>query len=188
MNVRDIITEHYRPGTDLYDLFMRHAHLVTQKSLEMAATLSHLNPDTDFIREAAMLHDIGIFMTHAPAIHCRGSHPYVCHGFLGRQLLDNMGLFRHALVSERHTGAGITLDNIKSNRLPLPLRDMVPESLEEKIICVADKFYSKSPEKQGHEPSVEEIISSLSEIDPGHGRRFFQWACRFHLCPSVQRF
>jgi len=181
MDPQEIINAHYRPGTDLYDLFMRHAELVTEKSLEVAQGVAHLNPDTGFIQEAAMLHDIGIFMTHSPAIHCRGSHPYVCHGFLGRQLLDDMGFPRHGQVSERHTGAGITLDNIKSNHLPLPHRDMVPVTLEEKIICVADKFYSKSLDKAGDERTVEKIIASLSKIEPDHGKRFADWATKFHL-------
>jgi len=181
MDIQEVIKAHYRPGTDLYDLFMRHAELVTEKSLEIAHNVAHMHPDTAFIQEAAMLHDIGIFMTYAPAIHCRGNHPYVCHGFIGRQLLDDMGFPRHGLVSERHTGAGITLDNITSNHLPLPHRDMVPVTLEEQIICVADKFYSKSPDKAGNKRTVEKIIASLSKIDPGHGQRFAQWATLFHL-------
>jgi uncharacterized protein len=181
MDTQEIINAHYRPGTDLYDLFMRHAQLVTEKSLEVAGNVPHLNPDMAFIQEAAMLHDIGIFMTHAPAIHCRGSHAYVCHGFLGRKLLDDMGFPRHGLVSERHTGAGITLDNITSNHLPLPHRNMVPVTLEEQIICVADKFYSKSPDRAGYEGTVEEIIDSLSKIEPGHGKRFADWVSKFHL-------
>lgn len=180
MDATAIIEQYYPPGTDLYDLFMRHAELVTAKSLDLAANVPHLHPDTAFIQEAAMLHDIGIFMTHAPAIHCRGTHPYVCHGFLGRQLLDDMGFPRHGLVSERHTGAGITLDNITSNHLPLPHRDMVPVTLEEQIICVADKFYSKSPGKEGQD-TVENIIASLSKIEPGHGQRFAHWVRKFHL-------
>ena len=34
-----------------------------------------------------MLHDIGIFQTDAPGIHCFGSQPYICHGRLGAELL-----------------------------------------------------------------------------------------------------
>ncbi len=181
MNTDEIIQTHYRPGTALYDLFMHHAELVAQKSLELAENVAHLHPDTVFIREAALLHDIGIFMTHAPAIHCRGPHPYVCHGFLGRNLLEEMGFPRHGLVSERHTGAGITLENITANNLPLPHRNMVPMTLEEEIVCVADKFYSKTPAKAGREETVEEIITSLSKIDPSHGQRFSGWVTKFNL-------
>ena len=55
------------------------------------------------------------------------------------------GLFRHGRVCERHTGAGITAAEIIAQHLPIdPPRDLLPESIEEKVICYADKFFSKS--------------------------------------------
>lgn len=122
-----------------------------------------------------MLHDIGIFMTRAPSLGCFGRHPYLCHGFLGRELLDKLGFPDHALVAERHTGAGITVANIKGNGLPLPLRDMVPLTVEEIIICVADKFFSKTPGQNNEEKSMATVIKELESIDPGHGARFSAW-------------
>ena len=48
-------------------------------------------------------------------------------------------------MCERHTGAGITADEIVAQHLPIePPRDLLPETLEEKVICYADKFFSKS--------------------------------------------
>lgn len=175
MDPIEIIRLYYPEGTPLYDLFMRHARQVTRKSLELASSARHLNPDTDFIREAAMLHDIGMFMTRAPEIHCRGTHPYIRHGILGRQLLEKQGLPRHAMVCERHTGAGITRQDIIDQQLPVPVRDMVPVTLEEIIICTADKFYSKRPGKSHAESPVTEIADELGRLSPGHGRRFTEW-------------
>ncbi len=110
-------------------------------------------------------------------IGCTGEHPYICHGFLGRQILDQEGLPQaFGKVAERHTGAGISLANIVSNCLPLPHRDMVPKTLEEKIICCADKFYSKSPKKKNQPMTVESIIQSLGKISKEHARRFALWA------------
>lgn len=160
-----IIREYYRPATKLYDIFMEHAERVTQKSIDIAFRIPHLNPDTDFIEEAAMVHDIGIFMTYSPSIHCMGEHPYVCHGFLGRELLDGLGFPRHGLVCERHTGAGITAENIRENGLPLPCRDMVPVTIEEEIICFADKFYSKKPKWAGVEKSISRIMDEMEALD-----------------------
>src|SRR5664279_4650174 len=117
---------------------------VANKALEIAARLSHKNPDCRFIEEAALLHDIGIFLTNFPKIGCFGPHPYISHGYLGRELLEKEGLSAHALVCERHVGVGLTIEDINDNLFPLPLRDMRPQSLEEKIICFADKFYSKN--------------------------------------------
>ena len=59
------------------------------------------------------------------------------------------GFPRHALVCERHTGAGISLQSIIDQQLPVPHRDMVPVSLEEQVICFADKFFFKDTSGQG---------------------------------------
>ena len=91
-----------------------------------------------------MLHDIGIAQCDAPSIYCKGTEPYIRHGVIGRQILEEAGLPRHALVCERHTGSGITAEEIRERYMPLPCRDMLPISIEEKAICYADKFYSKS--------------------------------------------
>ena len=54
-------------------------------------SVPELSPDIEFIRTAALLHDIGIFMTHAPKFGCFGDHPYLAHGYLGRELLEREG-------------------------------------------------------------------------------------------------
>ncbi|MFI3239735.1 MAG: phosphohydrolase, partial [Bacteroidales bacterium] len=61
---------------------------------------------------------------------------------------------------ERHTGSGLTATEIASARLPLPIRDMLPVTVEERLICYADKFYSKS--KPDIELSIDMIEGSLS--------------------------
>ena len=104
------------------------------------------------MEEAALLHDIGIFLCDAPDICCTGTLPYICHGVEGRRLLEAEGLPRHALVCERHTGSGLTVDDIVRQGLPLPHRDMTPQTLEEKLVCYADKFYSKSGDIQAEKP------------------------------------
>lgn len=179
----EIIGRFYRPGSQGYQILVDHSRRVADKSLEIAAGLTE-NLDLEFIENAAMLHDIGIFQTHAPAIGCRGDFPYICHGYLGRELLDRLNLPRaYGRVAERHTGAGITRDNIQEARLPLPPRDMVPVTLEEKIICCADKFFSKSPENRDRSMTREKIIEELHRITPGHARRFSRWADEFNLVP-----
>lgn len=178
----DIIERFYPPGTKRHNTLVTHSRIVTDKSLEIAARLKPLNPDLGFIQKAAMLHDIGICMTRAHSIDCHGTAPYICHGYLGRTLLDEQGLPpEYGLVCERHTGAGITKKNILSNNLPLPPRDMVPLSLEEKIICVADKYHSKSPKHRDQKITTLQIIETLKKINPDHSRRFSRWAEEFNL-------
>lgn len=138
-----IIEKHYPKSSQAYDVLVTHSKMVMELAVKIAKAHPELNADTPFIIEAAMLHDIGIIYTHAPGIGCHGDFPYICHGFLGNDLLQKEGLPLHARVCERHTGTGLSLDEIKKQDLPLPHRDMTPETIEEQIICFADKFYSK---------------------------------------------
>ena len=140
MNTLQIIEEYYKKGSLSYRTLVTHGEVVAEKALAVAARVDHLGPDLPFIREAALLHDIGMFLTDAPSIGCHGDAAYICHGFLGRDLMERAGFHRHALVCESHVGVGITVAEIEDKRLPLPRREITPRSLEERIICYADKF------------------------------------------------
>ena len=144
----------------------------------MAKKHPELDLDQNFIEEAAMLHDIGIFLTDAPDIQCFGTHPYICHGYLGADLVRKEGFPRHALVCERHTGAGLSLQDIEEQNLPVPHRDMLPVSLEEEIICFADKFFSKT--KLDKEKSLEKARKSVEKHGGNGVQRFDRW-CKLFL-------
>lgn len=142
-----IIQRYYTPGNDDYRVLVIHSRQVAELAAIIAQRLidSHVPVDIEFIEEAALLHDIGMCRTNAPGIHCHGTEPYILHGIMGRRMLDSLGLYRHGRVCERHTGAGITAAEIISQHLPIaPPRDLLPESIEEKVVCYADKFFSKS--------------------------------------------
>ena len=129
--------------------------------------------DLDFIYEAAMLHDIGIIRCHAPSIGCHGDLPYICHGIEGRKMLEAENLPRHALVCERHTGSGLTCEEIIDSDLPLPHRDMLPLSIEEKAICYADSFFSKSSDLS-QEKGIETVKAQMLKFGPAVFERFMQ--------------
>lgn len=175
MNPLDIIAEFYDLGSKSYRILVKHGRQVADKAVEAAMNVSHLEPNLNFIKEAAMLHDIGIFETDSPELGCTGKHPYVSHGFLGRKILDNIGLPLHGLVCERHVGVGISAEEIRRYHLPLPQRDMIPISIEEQIICYADKFYSKNGKTDGDEKSMEDILNALHRYGPEKAARFQSW-------------
>lgn len=163
-----IIEKYYDRNSAAYDILVAHARSVTHKSLEIAKRLDYGRPDIEFIEKAAMLHDIGIFRTNEPGIGCHGDKPYICHGYLGREILEGEGLPKHALVCERHVGVGITVEDIDRKGLPLPRRDMRPLTIEEKIICFADKFFSKRPDELGRERPLEKVRDSIARY--GHDK------------------
>lgn len=124
-----------------------------------------------------MLHDIGIFKCDAAGILCFGTEPYICHGRIGAELLRSEGFPRHARVCERHTGAGITKAQIIAQNLPLPQQDFLPETMEEKVICYADKFFSKT--HLDREKSIEQAEMSLSKFGDEGVLRFREWEKSF---------
>jgi uncharacterized protein len=176
-----IIEKYYDRSSTAYDILVTHAKGVAQKSLEIARKLDYGRPDIEFIENAAMLHDIGIFRTNEPGIGCHGDKPYICHGYLGREILEREGLPRHALVCERHVGVGITVEDIDRNGLPLPRRDMRPLTIEEKIICFADKFFSKKPDALGREVPLEEVRESIARYGPDKLKIFDKMSVLFNM-------
>jgi uncharacterized protein len=179
IEIHNIIEKYYSKGSDIYYILMIHSEQVRDKALEIALRSPELMLDTDFITEAAMLHDIGIFKCNAPRIHCHGAHQYIEHGYLGADLLREEGLPLHALVCERHTGVGISLETIQKRKLPLPQRDMRPVSLEEQLICYTDKFFSKTKLEAAH--SVEQIRTSLGHFGVSEVKKFDEWHALFEL-------
>jgi len=174
MKPLDIISKYYKPRSKAYDILVAHSRLVAEKALKIAQHHKEYLADLNFIEEAALMHDIGIFKTNSPEFYCFGEHPYLCHGYLGSELLIEEGYTDHALVCERHIGVGITTDEIIINKLPLPLRDFIPVSVEEQIICFADKFFSKSGEVM-REKTVDEIRKSVNRFGPKNVARFDAW-------------
>ncbi len=175
-----ILEKYYQPKSKGYRILVDHCRVVTEKALLIAANHPELNPDLKFIEEASMLHDIGIFKTNAPDLFCYGEYPYLCHGYLGNEILIQEGYPEHGLVCERHTGVGITAEDIETNHLPLPVRDYVPESVEEQIICFADKFFSKGGGQILREKSLDEVRKSMSRFGNKNVVRFEEW-CELFL-------
>ena len=163
MNPIIIINKYYQQESLAYNILMEHSKVVSRKALDIADKIGHLNPDIVFIQEAAMLHDIGIFLTDAPNMGCFGDEEYICHGYLGRELLEKERLPKHALVCERHVGIGLSIIDIEAQNLPLPKRDMLPLSLEEQIICYADKFFSKKIDSLDIERPLVEVRKSIEQ-------------------------
>ena len=172
-----IIEKYYDVGTEVYRLLIKHSRSVSDKALAIARSHPDMGLDLAFIEEAVMCHDIGIIYCKAPEIGCYGTFDYICHGYLGADLLRKEGYPRHALVCERHTGTGISLQMIIEKNLPLPHKDFIPVSLEEQLICFADKFYSKT--KPDKEKDIIHIQKSLQK----HGEEavlcFNRWCTLF---------
>ena len=163
MDYISIINKYYPNDDQLRQLLLMHSRQVADRCMQIVRKHKELSVDVQFLEEAAMLHDIGIFKCDAPSIYCMGTEPYIKHGPIGGELLRVEGFPRHARVAERHTGTG--------------LPGYEPETLEEQIICYADKFYSKSSPDRVR--TVAETAQSLEKFGAAGVRKFLDWATRF---------
>ena len=182
MDYQAIIDKYYPADDALRRVLLQHSQQVANRCLTFVRKHKELPVDVEFLEEAAMLHDIGIFRCNAPSIHCHGTEPYIRHGIIGGELLRSLStptspLERFARVCERHTGTGLTREEIERQHLPLPIQDFLPETLEEQLVCYADKFYSKShPDRV---LTVAETAQSLEKFGADGVRKFLEWAVRF---------
>jgi len=77
---------------------------------------------------AALLHDIG-----------RSQVQTVSHGYVGAEILQKEGVDSVVVeIVRKHVGAGISSEEAVA--LNFPPGDYVPRTLEEKIVCFADKM------------------------------------------------
>ena len=160
------LLDSFYDDTPLRTLLRTHSEKVAEKALGIARALRE-DIDTTFLFEICILHDIGIYKTHAPPILCTGKEPYIRHGILGATMLKKEGYPRHAQALAHHVGVGLSKDEIISKSLPLPHEDLCPTCIEEELLTYADLFYSKAPHKNHHETSLTEVRRQMA----GYGQR-----------------
>lgn len=184
----DVVIRHFYPeDTPLRRLLLRHSTQVRDKALAILANPSRppLELDPGLVSAGAMLHDVGVLQCHAPSILCEGTRPYIAHGIIGAEMLRGYGqshgidMEPFARICERHTGAGITADEVVAQGLPLPVRDFLPEKPEEKLVCLADKFFSKSGDML--EKPLDRVRRSLEKFGPDTLDRFDAFCRLFGL-------
>lgn len=174
IDCKALIEKYCAGNLELQHILLTHSRQVADRALAILSihpewvTTGEVDPV--FVEEAALLHDIGVVRCEAPRIHCLGNHAYIEHGYLGAEILRQEGLPKHASVAERHTGTGITLEQILRENLPLPLQDYSPRTLEEKLICYADKFYSKT--HLGEDKPMSKIRQHMWKYGSDAVRRF----------------
>lgn len=182
----------YFEGESL-EIIAGHGRAVAGLAMNVCRLLKMEADECRFVEEAALLHDIGVCRIHDPRIGLHGGFPYVMHGIFGREILEQEGFPRHALVCERHIGVGLTVEDIIRQGLPLPHRDMSPVSLSEKIVCFADLFFSKGPDRIMKQKSPEKVRSKLACFGEHKAHIFDRWMVSFGAaldqtapCPRIR--
>ncbi len=157
-----LLEKYHDKDSEEFKILLEHSKAVAKKAVEIA---KKVGADVEFVREAALLHDIGV----------TGEGKYILHGIKGKEILEKEGLPKHALVCERHIGVGLTKEDVEKQNLPLPKKDMIPLTIEEEIVAYADLFHSKS---NGFR-DVEEIKKRLSKYGEENVKKFEEWHSKF---------
>lgn len=113
---------------------IKHSIAVATTAVELAESCIRKGTHVDMtlVRSGALLHDVGRSVTTD-----------VKHGMEGAGILREAGFSEDlARIAERHVGAGIPKEEAMA--LGLPPKDYLPATLEEKIVCYADKLVSGS--------------------------------------------
>lgn len=112
--------------------------------------------DPELVRSGGLYHDIGRSKTHG-----------IGHAVAGVQIARQLG-FSGALINiiERHIGAGISA--AEAERLGLPKKDYLPQTVEEKLVSYADNLISGVREMQFHE-ALDRFRSILGPDHEGVG-------------------
>ena len=77
MDYQAIIDKYYPADDELRRVLLQHSRQVADRALQIAKKHKELPIDVQFLEEAAMLHDLGIFRCDAPSIHCHGTPTFV---------------------------------------------------------------------------------------------------------------
>lgn len=168
------ILRKYAPSEYSFEIVLRHSLEVLSKSIEIVSKKGlYGEVDFDLIISGAILHDIGALgfierKKEDDDFAKKGVTEvelpdYICHGIIGASILEKEGLEHEALIAKRHTGAGLTKEEIVANGWDMPHEDFLPISLEEKIICYADKFSSKTPGKKDDLETIEREFAGYGE-------------------------
>lgn len=139
--------ERLAPHPAALDLVLTHCRIVSRVAEQLAEGLAARDGravDLDLVRAGCLVHDVGVYRLYRPDGHLDHAS-YVRHGVLGHELLRDLGhpevLCRFA---SRHTGVGLTREDVVAQRLPIPVDDYTPRSVEEQLVAYADTFHSKT--------------------------------------------
>jgi len=138
---------------------IEHCETVASLAVQIAKACKEkgLNVDVQLVEIGALLHDIGRSRTHT-----------VDHAIVGAEIAKSLGL-PSSIVSiiERHAGGGIDIDEAK--QLGWPIKSYLPQAMEEKIVCYADKLI-EGKRRVKIERTIGKLSKELGKTHPSLGR------------------
>jgi uncharacterized protein len=140
---------------------IEHCQAVAKLALQLARQLEAKNHQINLqlVEAGALLHDLGRSKTHK-----------VDHSIIGAKIAQEEGLPEQVIsIIKRHVGAGITAE--EAQWLGWPKDNYIPQTLEEKIVCYADKCIDSNKQipvqatiQQLHDENMEDAAERVRKL------------------------
>ncbi|MES2630519.1 MAG: HD domain-containing protein [Patescibacteria group bacterium] len=161
--------EKYAPSEAIFDAVYSNCQAVWRIA-ELVLALKERKINEELVKAGCLLHDIGTYKLIQPTDTI--SVGYVNRGVAGEQIIEEEGLPK-ALgeILAHHVGLGFTKEHIEAT-LPLPHRDLTPQTIEERIVTYASKLHSRSEPPQFN--SVSAYRKHLKNLDAQYYSDLFE--------------
>ncbi len=179
----------HAPSKDVFELVFTHCGIVANIADHLIDSCD-VAVDASLVRVGCLLHGIGVYPLYDIDGKQRTDVHYITHGIRGEEILKAEGypevIWRFA---SHHTGTGLTVKDITTQNLPLPLHDFEAKTSEEMLVMYADKFHSKS--EPPHFNSFDWYRSYISKFGGDKAQMFESMAQQFgipNLDPLVRTY
>lgn len=155
--------QRYAPNTVVLQLVYEHCQIVAEIAL-WCVEHKRLNVNKRILEASCLLHDIGTYALYSENDQSKNDHNYKQHAIFGAALVLEEGFdVRIASAIKTHVLMGLSKKEIVKNGFGMPHKDYLPETIEGRLLCYADRFHSKTPVFNAYGPFLERISETLPE-------------------------
>jgi uncharacterized protein len=173
----------YAPNDRVYELVYGHCQVVNEIAQWCAENIrGKENVDIELLTTAALLHDIGTYISFNEEGKIENKRLYPLHAILSAKIIADEGIDANvASIVETHVLLGLSKQEIIEQPWPLPARDYTPSSIEGELLCCADRFHSKKPTFN----SYNAFLTRLQVRMPPQAAKLEEWAKRVGV-PDIE--
>lgn len=157
------IHKRYAQNDHIYKLVTEHCQIVAEIAA-WCVEKNNLKVDKELLQAGCLLHDIGTYALFDAKGLDGNEHNYKQHAVFGAALVIEEGLDPSiADMIRTHVLMGLTKQEIIDQGFGMPQKDYLPQTLEARLLCYADRFHSKHPTFNAYQPFLERLSNGLPE-------------------------
>lgn len=157
------VHKRYAQNDFIFKLIYEHCQIVAEIAA-WCVQQKNLSVDDDLLRASCLLHDIGTYALFDAKGLDGNEHNYKQHAVFGAALALEEGFDSKIADNIRtHVLMGLTKKEIIEGNFGMPQKDYLPETIEARLLCYADRFHSKQPIFNSYDTFLERLEKGLPE-------------------------